>query len=63
MKKFVLLVVIAVVVSGCDIITGSGNIETHTYDVSNFTKIFAKDRFKITITQQPLFDVQITTPR
>ena len=47
---------------GCGVVvTGSGNLETETFDFSNFTKVEAHNGFQVELTQSSAYSIEITT--
>jgi len=52
----------SVLLVGCGaVVTGSGNLETKTFDFSDFTKIEAQNGFQVELTQSSAYSIEITT--
>ncbi len=52
----------SVLLVGCGaFVTGSGNLETETFDFSDFTKVEAHNGFQVELTQSSAYSIEITT--
>ena len=69
MKKLTTLVVavlaVALLIPGLSVgcagtVTGSGNLTTETFDISDFTKVEAQSGFQIEVTQSSTFSIEVT---
>ena len=66
MKKTTVVILMAVLLTsgllmGCGLaVTGSGNVETETFDFSDFTKVEAHNGFQLELTKSSTFSVEIT---
>ncbi len=65
-KTLVVILIMAVLTSvlflGCGaVVTGSGDLETETYNFSDFTKVEAHYGFQVKITQSSVYSIEITT--
>ncbi len=67
MKKAIVAVLVVVLLTsgllmGCGaFVTGSGNLETETFDFSDFTKVEAHDGFQLELTKSSAYSIEITT--
>jgi len=67
MKKTLVVILITVLLTpvllvGCGaVVTGSGKLETETFDFSDFTKIEAQNGFQVELTQSSTYSIEITT--
>jgi len=67
MKKTLVVVLMAALLMsiflvGCGaVVTGSGNLETETFDFSDFTKVEAHNGFQVELTQSNTYGIEITT--
>jgi len=67
MKKVILAVLVAVVLSSLSLasciggtVTGSGNLKTETFNFTDFTKVEAESGFQVELTKSSTFSVEIT---
>lgn len=66
MKKTLSLVLVVVLIitgliSGCGgVVSGSGNLETRTFDYTNFTKVEAQSGFHVEITRSSTYSIRVT---
>ncbi len=52
----------SVLLMGCGaVVTGSGDLETETYDFRDFTKVEAHNGFRVELTQSSAYSIEITT--